>query len=48
MNIDYVPFYKLLKGTPLEAWIELLPERIAHGLRYVLHGLRPLSQAAPA
>lgn len=48
MNIDYVPFYKLLKGTPLEAWIELLPERIAHGLRYERHGLLPQWEEALA
>ena len=41
MNIDYAPFYELLKGTALEPWIGLLPERIAHGLRYERHGLLP-------
>lgn len=41
MKIDYTEFYGLLKGTPLEPWIELLPERIAHGLRYERHGLLP-------
>ena len=39
MKIDYSEFYRLLAGTPLEPWIELLPERIAHGLRYERHGL---------
>ena len=41
MKIDYSKFYTCLKGTPLEAWNELLPERIAHGLRYERHGLLP-------
>ncbi len=41
MKIDYTDFYQLLKGTPLEPWIELLPERIAHDLRYERHGLLP-------
>lgn len=41
MKIDYTNFYPLLKGTPLETWIELLPERIAHGLRYERHGTLP-------
>lgn len=39
MKIDYSGFYALLKGTGLESWIGLLPERIAHGLRYERHGL---------
>lgn len=39
MKIDYSEFYRLLAGTPLEPWVELLPERIAHGLRYERHGL---------
>lgn len=29
MKIDYADFYPLLEGTPLQPWIELLPERIA-------------------
>jgi tRNA (mo5U34)-methyltransferase len=41
MKIDYSEFFQQLQGTPLEAWIELLPERIAHGLRYERHGLLP-------
>ncbi len=41
MKIDYTEFYQQLKSTPLEAWIELLPECIAHGLRYERHGLLP-------
>jgi tRNA (mo5U34)-methyltransferase len=41
MKIDYSEFYGQLKGTPLEPWIELLPERIAHGLRYERHGKLP-------
>ncbi|WP_136081394.1 tRNA 5-methoxyuridine(34)/uridine 5-oxyacetic acid(34) synthase CmoB [Pontiella desulfatans] len=41
MKIDYTPFYKMLKGTDLEPWIGLLPERIAHGLRYERHGKLP-------
>ena len=41
MKIDYSEFYQLLEGTELEPWIELLPERIAHGLRYERHGLLP-------
>lgn len=38
MNIDYADFYPLLKGTALEAWSTLLPERIAYGLRYERYG----------
>jgi tRNA (mo5U34)-methyltransferase len=41
MKIDYTEFYEQLKGTELEPWIELLPERIAHGLRYERHGKLP-------
>lgn len=41
MKIDYSEFYSLLENTPLEPWIELLPERIANGLRYERHGLLP-------
>ncbi len=41
MKIDYSEFYQLLAGTELESWIGLLPERIAHGLRYERHGLLP-------
>ena len=41
MKIDYSDFFQTLESTPLEAWIELLPERIAHGLRYERHGLLP-------
>ncbi len=41
MKIDYSEFYSQLKGTALEPWIKLLPERIAHGLRYERHGLLP-------
>ena len=41
MKIDYSEFYALLKGTELEPWIEQLPERIAHSLRYERHGLLP-------
>ncbi len=39
MKIDYSEFFKQLKDSPLEPWIELLPERIAHGLRHERHGL---------
>jgi tRNA (mo5U34)-methyltransferase len=39
MKIDYTAFYARLKDTPLETWVELLPERIDHGLRYERHGL---------
>ena len=39
MKIDYTEFFHLLEGTELEPWIELLPTRIAHGLRYERHGL---------
>ncbi|MEN8255910.1 MAG: tRNA 5-methoxyuridine(34)/uridine 5-oxyacetic acid(34) synthase CmoB [Verrucomicrobiota bacterium] len=39
MKIDYTEFYQHLAGTPLETWIEALPERIAHGLRHERHGL---------
>ncbi len=48
MKIDYTPFYEQLKGTPLEPWIERLPERIAHGLRYERHGLLPQWEEALA
>jgi len=41
MEIDYSDFYPLLEATPLEPWIALLPERIAHGLRTERHGLLP-------
>jgi tRNA (mo5U34)-methyltransferase len=41
MKIDYSEFYDLLKETDLEPWIDLLPERIAHGLRYERHGNLP-------
>ncbi len=41
MKIDYSEIYPLLANTPLEAWIDLLPERISHGLRYERHGLLP-------
>jgi len=41
MKIDYSEFYRLLADTEVEPWIELLPERIAHGLRYERHGLLP-------
>ena len=39
MKIDYSDFFQALEGTPLEAWIEQLPECIAHGLRPERHGL---------
>ena len=39
MKIDYSEFFQQLEGTPLEPWIELLPDRIDHGLRYERHGL---------
>jgi len=48
MRIDYADFYPLLKGTPLEPWIDVLPERIAHGLRYERHGNLPLWEEALA
>ena len=48
MKIDYSEFYAQLKNTALEPWIELLPERIAHGLRYERHGLLPQWEAALA
>ncbi len=48
MKIDYSDFYSLLKDTPLEPWIELLPERIAHGLRYERHGNLPRWEEALA
>ena len=41
MKIDYTEFYPLLKATPLEPWIEQLPDRIAHGLRHERHGRLP-------
>ena len=41
MKIDYSELYGLVKGTDLEPWTGLLPERIAHGLRYERHGLLP-------
>ncbi|NNJ70038.1 MAG: tRNA 5-methoxyuridine(34)/uridine 5-oxyacetic acid(34) synthase CmoB [Kiritimatiellales bacterium] len=48
MKIDYTEFYEQLKNTPLEPWIELLPKRIAHGLRYERHGLLPQWEEALA
>ena len=39
MEVDYSEFYQLLADTPLKSWVELLPERIDHGLRYERHGL---------
>jgi len=41
MKIDYTEFYEQLKGSPLAAWVELLPKQIAHGLRHERHGLLP-------
>jgi tRNA (mo5U34)-methyltransferase len=41
MKIDYAKFYERLENTPLEPWITVLPERIAHGLRYERHGNLP-------
>jgi len=41
MKLDYIEFFRQLESAPLEPWIELLPERIAHGLRYERHGLLP-------
>ena len=41
MNIDYSDFYPLLKETPLEFWVEQLPERIAQSLNYDRHGKLP-------
>lgn len=38
MQIDYTAFYPLLDGSPLEQWIELLPERIAHSFHSDRHG----------
>ncbi len=46
MKIDYSEFFQTLEGTPLEAWIEQLPERIAHGLRPERHGRLPEWEAA--
>ena len=48
MKIGYSEFYGQLKNTPLEPWIELLPERIAHGLRYERYGLLPRWEEALA
>jgi tRNA (mo5U34)-methyltransferase len=48
MKIDYSEFYRQLKGTLLEPWIEALPERIAHGLRYERHGNLPQWEQALA
>lgn len=48
MKIDYTEFYEQLQGTALEPWIELLPERIAYGLRYERHGLLPQWEKALA
>ncbi len=39
MIIDYSELYERLRGTELEAWIEPLPELVAHGLRPERHGL---------
>ncbi|WP_372845602.1 tRNA 5-methoxyuridine(34)/uridine 5-oxyacetic acid(34) synthase CmoB [Pontiella sp.] len=41
MKIDYTPFYERLIGSDLAAWIGLLPERMANGLRYERHGKLP-------
>jgi len=41
MKLDYIEFFRQLESAPLEPWIELLPERITHGLRYERHGLLP-------
>jgi tRNA (mo5U34)-methyltransferase len=41
MKIDYSELYSMLKVTPLEPWIEQLPEKIAHGLRVERHGRMP-------
>jgi tRNA (mo5U34)-methyltransferase len=41
MKIDYAECYELLKETPLDHWINLLPERIANNLRYERHGNLP-------
>ncbi|MBN2703570.1 MAG: tRNA 5-methoxyuridine(34)/uridine 5-oxyacetic acid(34) synthase CmoB [Pontiellaceae bacterium] len=41
MKIDYTSLYPLLKNTPLEPWIEQLPERIARVLRHERHGHLP-------
>lgn len=46
MKIDYLPLYKQLSGTPLEPWIDLLPERIAEGLSHDRHGNLPKWEAA--
>ena len=48
MQIDYSEFYEPLKGTALEPWINALPERIAHGLRYERHGTLPQWEEALA
>jgi tRNA (mo5U34)-methyltransferase len=48
MKIDYTEFYEQLQGTPLQPWIEALPGRISHGLRYERHGLLPQWEEALA
>jgi len=41
MKIDYTEFFQCLENTPLETWIEQLPERISSGLNPDCHGLLP-------
>ncbi len=46
MKIDYSNFFQALQDSPLNPWIDQLPERIAHGLRPERHGLLPQWEAA--
>ncbi|WP_372799207.1 tRNA 5-methoxyuridine(34)/uridine 5-oxyacetic acid(34) synthase CmoB [Pontiella sp.] len=48
MKIDYSELYEQLKDTDLAAWNDVLPERIAHGLRPERHGLLPQWEQALA
>lgn len=48
MKIDYTEFYPLLKGTPLEPWAGLLPERIASSFNAARHGSLPQWEEALA
>jgi tRNA (mo5U34)-methyltransferase len=48
VKIDYSEFFQHLKATPLEAWIDPLPEKIVQGLHPDRHGLMPQWEKALA
>jgi len=48
MRIDYSEFYPLLERSPLASWAEMLPARIADGLRYERYGNLPKWEEALA